>query len=253
MSYFKLTSLNCAHYPQEWGHVLNHIKGWNSSYSISKDISQPLEAKALYVFTVARRLACAAYLLGERSNGWKLIFLEATVLLFPMIELIGYSRIDHNQVRNTFDPKKKKNDDVSMVNLWAGLHWLRDPSWLPQVRDQNQRDDSTLLSEWQIGHLVSLRHYLLHGSKQVSYKGSPVPIDDIINYKLPKFIVTRGQQTLPNYWKQLRQDDGNQKWLERLAQADILPLKIQGSGIYEEGLVAPDIIDWLEGNTSFCG
>lgn len=247
MSYFKTTSFKCAHYPKHWRNVLNQIKGWGSSRSISKDISQPLEAKALYVCTMARRLARAAHWLCERAKGWKPVFLEATVLLFPMIELVGYSRVDHNQVRSIFDPKNKKKDDVSAVNLWAGLHWLLDPNMLPVVQDKNQRADTTLLDRWQIGHLVSLRHYLLHGSKQVSYMGSPVPIDDIVNYELPGFVVARVQKTLPHYWRQLRQDDGNQSWLERLAQADIRSLKLQGSELYKKGLVDPDIVDCLEG------
>lgn len=248
MGYFKAIGFGCAH-PQEWSRVLNQIQGWGSSYSISKDISQPLEAKALYVFTMARRLTRAANWLNEQVNGWKPVFLEATVLLFPMIELIGYSRVDDNEVRNVFNGRS----DVSAVNLWAGLHWLLDPSWLPAVQNQNQRADSTLLSKWQIGHLVSLRHYLLHGSKQVSYMGSPVPIDDIINYELPEYVVTRAQETLPDYWQQLRQDDGSQSWVERLVQADIRPLKLQGSRLFDEGLVDPDIVDCLEGNASFLG
>ncbi|MBC8262569.1 MAG: hypothetical protein H8E47_00395 [Anaerolineales bacterium] len=251
MSYFKATSCQCAHYPHDWSRVLNQIKGWDSSYSISREISQPLEAKALYVCTMARRLTRAAHWLSERVNGWKPVFLEAAVLLFPMIELVGYARVDHNQVKSIFDPKNKKKDDVSAVNLWAGLHWLRDPNWLPVVQRKNQRDDPTLLSKWQIGHLVSLRHYLLHGSKQVSHKGGPVPIDDIISYELPEYVVTRVQETLPDYWRQLKEDDGSQRWVERLAQADIRPLKLQGSGFYEEGLVDPDIVDLLEGNARF--
>ena len=246
MSYFKPTSFQCTHYPQEWSRVLNQIQGWGSPYPISKDVSQSLEAKALYVFTMARRLTRAAYWLNERANGWKPIFLEATVLLFPMIELVGHSRVDDHQVRSVYN-----RSNVSAVNLWAGLYWLRDTSWLPAVRDNHQRMDSTKLSRWQIGHLVSLRHFLLHGSKQVSYMGSPVPIDDIINYELPDFVVARVQETLPDYWQQLRQDDGNQSWLERLAQADIRPLKLQGSSLFEEGLVDPNIVDCLEGNASF--
>jgi hypothetical protein len=212
-------------------------------------MSQPLEAKALYVFTMARRFTRAANWLKKRVNAWEPVFLESTVLLFPMIELIGYTRVDRNEVRNAFGGK----DDVSAVNLWAGLRWLLDPSWLPVVQNTNQGKDSTLLSKWQIGHLVSLRHYLLHGSKHVSFEGSPVRIEDIINYELPDFIVTRAQEALPDYWQQLRQDDGSQKWVTRLAQADIRPLKLQGSNLFEEGLVDPDIVDCLEGNASFLG
>jgi len=244
MSYFQ-SNLQCAHYPEQWSHVLQQVHGWRSPYSIAKDISQSLEAKALYVFSIARRLTRAAYGLYLQTNGWKPIFLEATVLLFPMIELVGYSRVDDNEVERVFG-----NRDVSGVNLWAGLHWLRDTEWLPTVQDTHQRADPTLFSKWQIGHLLSLRHYLLHGSKQVSYRGSQVPIDDIIHFELADYIVAQVHKALPKFWQQLRQDDGNQRWIERLAQADIRPLKIQGSKLYEDGLIDPDIVDCLEGNAS---
>jgi hypothetical protein len=252
MGYFKSTSFKCIHYPGEWSRVLMQIQGWGSSYPISGGVSQPLEAKALYVFTVARRLTRAAHWLDERANGWKPVFIEATVLLFPMLELIGYARLDDRQVSKHHPTRKGIPADVSNVNLWAGLHWLRDPNWLPVVGDNRQKTDTTQLGRWQIGHLVSLRHYLLHGSKKAKdEKGKPIPIDDIINYELPGFIVERAQQTMPDYWEQLKQDSGSQGWLEHLARADIRPLKLQGSNFFEEGLVDPDIVDCLEGNASF--
>ena len=53
---------------------------------------------------------------------------------------------------------------------------------------------------------------------------------------------------MSDYWKLLKQDNGNQgSWLDRLAQADIQPLKIQGSVDFEHGLVDLDIVDYLEG------
>ena len=248
MAYFTYTQ-DCQHYPNEWEDLLNYIKTeWPQAQSARlRDLAHHIEAKALYVFTTARRLIRAANWLKMRANGWKPVFLEATVLLFPMIELIGYSRVDDGEVRNVFGDASS----VSAVNLWAGLHWLRDPTWLPAVQDRSQRADSTLLSKWQIGHLVSLRHYLLHGSRQATYKGKPIPIDDIINYELPEYIVTRAQKVLSVYWQQLRQDDGSRGWVKRLAQADIRPLSIQGSSLFDKGLVDPDIVDCLEGNASF--
>jgi hypothetical protein len=251
MSYFKSTSLKCIHYPGEWSRVLMQIQGWGSC-PVSRGVSHPLEAKALYVFTMARRLTRAAHWLNQRANGWKLVFIEATVLLFPMLELMGYARLDDRQVGKHHPSRKGVSADVSNVNLWAGLHWLRDPNWLPVVADNKQKADTTQLGRWQIGHLVALRHYLLHGSKKAKdEKGKPIPIDDIINYKLPGFIVGRAQQTMQDYWEQLKQDDRSQGWLERLARADIRPLKLQGSNLFGEGLVDPDIVSCLEGSVSF--
>ena len=122
MGYFQ-SSFQCAHYQKEWERVLRQIQGWSIRSSISGDISQPLEAKALYVFSIARRLTRAAYGLSQQANGWKPIFLEATVLLFPMIELVGYVRVNDNDTKNASGNRQKRRD-VSAVNLWAGLHWL---------------------------------------------------------------------------------------------------------------------------------
>ncbi len=246
MGYFNSTGFKCVHYPTEWGNVLRQVQGWGRP--ISREISQPLEAKALYMFTMARRLARAAHQLSKQTNGWKQVFIEATVLLFPMVELIGYARVDSVQVSTHY----RHRVDVSNVNLWAGLHWLRDPKWLPEVKDNKQKTDTTKLDKWQIGHLVSLRHYLLHGSKKAKdNRGNLIPIDDIVNYELPGFIIDQVQQAMPVYWEQLKQDNGSQGWLERLRRADIRPFKLQGTNFYEDGIVDPDIADCLVGNASF--
>jgi len=103
MSYFKSTDLECVHYSQKWIQVLDQIKRWDKS-SISAQISHPLEAKALYVFTIARHLTRTAYRLGK-VNGWKPVFIETTILLFPMLELMGYSRLDDRQVSKYYNKK----------------------------------------------------------------------------------------------------------------------------------------------------
>lgn len=242
MSYFKSHGVTCAHYPAEWFRVVNQIQGWGYAEGISRDLSDPLEAKALYVFTVARRLLRATHSLYERYQRWQPIFLDATVLLFPMLELVGYSRVDDAEVAG-----KHPGPDVSTVNLWAALHWLRDPEWLPVVLDNKQKIDTTLLHRWQIGHLVSLRHFLLHGSKNARDKhGNPLPIQDIVDFHLPGFLYEQAKKALPAYWYQLRQDDGTDHWVKRLASSDIRPLPIKGSAKFEEGLVDPDIVMWLE-------
>jgi hypothetical protein len=164
-----------------------------------------------------------------------------------MVELVGYARLDDRQVA-----KHHRTRDVSNVNLWAGLHWLREPNWLPVVKDNRQKADTTKLDRWQIGHLVSLRHYLLHGAKKAKDKaGNPIPIEDILNYELPGLIVEKSRRAMSYYWEQLIQDNGSHGWLERLARADIRPLKLQGSSCFEDGLVDPDIVACLEGHAEF--
>jgi hypothetical protein len=165
-----------------------------------------------------------------------------------MLELVGHARLDDKEVAAAYS--KTKDSDVCNANLWAGLHWIRDAIWPPLVKDNKLKDDPTMIDRWQIGHLVSLRNFLLHGSKNAKdSKGRQLPIEDIINFEFPGFIIEKAQPAMRDYWKQLKQDDGSEDWLKRLAQADIRPLKIEGS-VFEKGLVDPDIVDGLEGRES---
>jgi len=118
---------------------------------------------------------------------------------------------------------------------------------LPVVEDNQLKKDDKKLGKWQIGHLISLRHYFLHGSKkEKDEKGKILPIPDIISYELPEFIIQNAEQAILDYWKCLKEDKGGEGgWVDRLARADIQPLKLQGSE-YEKGLVDPDIVDCLE-------
>ncbi len=239
MSYFGPPNLQCNQHPNEWNQAVKQIKEWKNPNSISGQITQPLEAKALYIFTIAHRLIVTSGELSEQH------FIEATILLFPMLELIGYSRLDVNEVSTHYN----KQEDVSNANIWAGLHWLRDPNWLPKVTSNKLKREDQKLAKWQIGHLTFLRHYFLHGAKKETERnGKLISIPDIISYELPKIIIQKAKPAMSKYWELLKQDDGKQGWLERLAQADIQPLKIQGSVNFEYALVDPDIVDYLEEN-----
>jgi hypothetical protein len=253
MSYFRFTGSRCACYFSEWEAVVKQIKGWppdfgyqdkfgNSYLSpLPQQISHHLEAKALYVLSMTRRLVRAAYGLFDRAGDWHLIFIEATALLFPLLELAGHARLG-----------------ISGSNkcLWAGIHWLRDPLLLPQV-SRYCRTDATkvnVLLGLEVGHLIALRNYYLHGAKNAKdQSGRLIPIPDIMSYKLPEAIATRVQEVMPIYWEQMTQDDGSHGWVKRLAQADVQPLVIQGSGVFERGLVDKDIVDYLGGHRDILG
>ena len=119
MSYFKLLNLQCNQHPKEWNQVLDQIKGQSDFNPISKQISQSLEAKALYIFTMARRLTRTSHRLGKPS-GWKPVFIEAIILLFPMLELIGHSRLEVKEVNKHYHPRKNQRhlpSDVNVANL----------------------------------------------------------------------------------------------------------------------------------------
>jgi hypothetical protein len=49
------------------------------------------------------------------------------------------------------------------------------------------------------------------------------------------------------YWEQLKSDNGNGGWVSRLAQADIYPFIISGSGLYDCGLIDYNIVYLLSG------
>lgn len=242
MSYFASSNFICSYYPHEWDEVVSQIKSWKRPYPITNRISQHLEAKTLYVFTMTRRLILASSKLRDPKKGWKPRFLEASILLFPMLELVGYSRLDKGQILKYFGKRGSSN-----ANLWAGLHWLRDPKWVPVIMDNKQKSDPTIMSRWEIGHLVSLRHFLLHGSKSARDKsGNPLPIQDIINFELPGFIIEVAQPAMSQYWKDLKQDDGTHFWVERMAESDIRPLPIQGSVDFKKCIIDLKIIEFLE-------
>lgn len=259
MGYFRCTSINCAHHQSEWEDVVRQVQGpdWRREYSgyqhpLPQQMSHHLEAKALYVFTMARRLVSSVYRLAkaEREKAeragctlvdgaeWKLIFVETTSLLFPMIELVGHAR---------------SGIGGSNKSLWAGIYWLHNPKVLRQVPTPPRADTTKVcaLLGLEVGHLIALRHYYLHGSKNLDCRR--ISIADIISYKLPQAIAKQAEKVMPVYWDQLKQDDGTPGWVERLARADIRPFKIQGSKFFEAGLVDPDIVDYLEGSIDIFG
>jgi hypothetical protein len=270
VSFFHSADVNCLYYQPEWEAVVGQIKDWPSDFGyrdcqrrdyqwpLPRQISHHLEAKALGILTMARRLVRAAYGLAHCAEDWHLIFVEATILLFPMIELVGHARLEAGQVKEAYG-----KDEVNVANLWAGARWLLDPEELPQVKDNCLKHDSdrldVLLAHMQpertrgpeIRELIFTRNYFLHGSK--AWDGLKVHMPDVLNYELPKAIADRAQEVMPIYWRQLRRDDGSEGWLRRLANADIRPFVIQGSGVFEEGLVDPDIVDYLEGRRDIWG
>jgi hypothetical protein len=261
MGFFAYTSMQCQHH-KEWEEVIRQVQKWSnwhddelykqmSGYSDPHDIeARHLEAKALCMFTMACRLVRAAYqLAGCAVGNWKLVFVETTSLLFPMLELVGHARLDVGQARAAC-PKRKF---LNAPNLWAGLYWLQEPKVLPQVPSPPETDGTRMSAVLglEIGHLILLRHYFLHGSQ--TWDDARVYIPNTINYELPRAIAKRTKEVIPDYWKQLKQDDGTQGWIKRLADADIRPLKIEGSGDFEAGLIDPDILDYLEEHRDICG
>jgi hypothetical protein len=118
MAYFTHTEA-CSCYPDEWEHLLSYIKTeWSKNYA--SDLTQleyQIEAKASYVFTMSRHLIEAAESLPRRGN-WKPVFVEASLLLFPMLELVGQARL---------------GDEKGEV-LGSGIDWLLDPEALPRCR-----------------------------------------------------------------------------------------------------------------------
>ena len=77
-------------------------------------------------------------------------------------------------------------------------------------------------------------------------QGNRIPIEDIMSYELPPELASLAEMGMRAYWRQLREDDGTQEWLQRLAQADIRPLAIQGDRYFDRRLIEPGIVDYLE-------
>jgi hypothetical protein len=241
VSYFAVTP-DCQHHKPGWENVVVQIYHWPPDWQAR--FTSPvhhIEAKALQLFTIARRYVRSADQLAQANgNRWQLIFVEATSLLFPVIELIGEARRDKR---------------VASSALGAGIQWLRDPGYLPPAQTNNDvkvdtRRLDTLLPFMtrahgpQVSDLFFIRNYFLHGLK--SHRDPTVSIADLMNYELPRAIARYSEIAMRDYWQQLKQDDGTHDWVSRLAQADIHPFPIQGSNHFEAGLIDPDIIEYLE-------
>jgi len=258
MGYFDTQALkDCQHHKTKWEAVVQQIKDWQPTYAgeridhcflYQNPPAHHLEAKALYIFTVVRRLVCSACKLAKVDNAWNwnAVFIETSSLLFPMIELVGEARRE-----------KKKHE------LGAGCLWLLDPAYQPTKSECDESKDTrrldalkTYMSPSRQGPMVSdlycLRNYYLHGSRNAF--GKRGSIADIVNAELPNAIARRAEVTIRSYWNQLKSDDGTQGWIDRLAKADIHPLPILGSdGLFDAGLIDPNIVDYLENpNATVC-
>jgi hypothetical protein len=248
MAYFAHTE-NTHHHLDQWEHLLNYIKtAWPTEQAAHLgDIDHHIEAKGLYVFTMARRLMTAAARLAQ-GNGWQPIFTETTTLLFPMIELVGEARLGSTTNDHAWRP------------LASGIDWLRDPEALPAKNrvlfpgDDGSRVNNlgqymtTLPAGPTVQELYHLRNYLAHGLKAVrSSSFSVEALQTSMNYELPAAIVRQAETGLAIYWRQLRNADEREspEWVTRLAEANIYPFSISGSGIYDAGVIDPNIAYWL--------
>jgi hypothetical protein len=118
MSYFSRFEAS-RFYPAEWQNALDYVLNrW-----LPKDrrrlhnLEHHIEMKALYVFTLSRHLVERSERLAT-TDGWKPVFVEAMMLLFPMIEFNGQARLG-TQLGSDSD-------------FGSGLDWLSAPNNLPQ-------------------------------------------------------------------------------------------------------------------------
>lgn len=242
MSY--LVNLPCAHYNDEWDelvHYINNDSSWSAVRSDLGELVYPIEAKALQIISIGRRVTKAVSELGEyHNNQWREIFVESLILLFPMLELIGHARL---------------GEGGSNASLYAGIEWLSNVENLPaRVEHANviMRDTSiiyALNSRPSIRDVFSIRQYFLHGLKSpaTAQNLANQTMADILNFQLPEEIVALARRRLHDYWEQLKSDDGGHGWVMRLSHADIYPFIVSGSGRYDHGLIDHDIIYCLSG------
>jgi hypothetical protein len=243
--------VKCQHYPNEWEALLNYIKKeWTKSDAAHLGyLAHHIETKALYVFTMARHLIEKAESFPTNGN-WRPVFVEASILLFPMLELVGEARMG------------KQADSSPWRRLASGIDWLIDPSDFPArscgTSNSLQKDDGristlgkymqTLPSGPEVKELYHLRNYFIHGLKNQSDPNFNIDaVQTCMNHELPNAVIQQAKSGLAIYWKQLINENhsGSSEWVTRLAHANIYPFGITGSGIYEKGVIDPDIIYWI--------
>lgn len=232
-----------------WKSVLTQIHSVRvfERYPGIRKMQNPIEAKALHIFTFASRFLRSVDLLVKHNNGnWHLMFVETSVLLYPIVEMIGLAVMD-----KAVDAMKSSN------RLAAGIYWLHDPTKLPsKVTGKDAKNDSSSLERVHrhmpadrgvstLSTLYYLRHYYLHGLG----RSTDVEEEHLIDYALPQGMAGAIEDGLYTYWKELQTDDGRPDgWLNRLAQSDIHPFKISGSNDFEEGLIDPGIVNRILGS-----
>ena len=246
MAYFIHTE-NSRCYSHEWESLLSYIKTkWPQDCAAHLgDLEHHIEAKALYVFTMSRHLIDGAEILS-RNRGWQPVFVEASMLLFPMIELVGQARLGREQGQGR--------------PLGSGIDWLTDPLEFPSgMSDENMKGSdkrvstlgnymTTLREGPKVKELFHMRNYFLHGLKNQRDPNFDIgAVQTSMNCELPYAIVEQSKVGLATYWKQLKTTDDSigRNWVTRLAEADIYPFGIMGSPIYEKGLVDSNIVYWL--------
>ena len=236
----------CAHYQNEWQSLLRYIQTkWRPDLSSRLGaLGHQIEVKALYVFTLSRHLIERSESMAEGGK-WKPVFIEAMMLLFPMLEIVGEARLG-GQVGHRFS---------------AGVDWLRDPLSFrtPGITPDQLKADNTRLATLgihmatmsqgpRVRELFHIRNYFTHGLKNQHDPDFDIgAVRTSMNYELPKAMVIQARKCLYAYWLQLTNTDtsSSKLWIDRLATADIYPFGIMGSSIYEQGLVDPSIVEWI--------
>lgn len=245
MAYFSVHE-NCHQYPHDWDRLLDYVRtAWKPQFTAKLDeLEHHIELKALYVFTLSRHLI--HYSEGMPMDGdWHPVFIEAMMLLFPMLEIVGQARLG----------------DLAGSPLGAGLHWLQDPHQFPAAditQDQLKADETritaigshmpTLPEGPRIRELFHIRNYFIHGLMNQRDPDFDIgAVRTSMNFEMPKGVVSRSKECLALYWRQLTGDalSSSRPWIERLAKSDIYPFGIMGSPTYELGLVDPDIVEWI--------
>jgi hypothetical protein len=236
----------------EWNALYDYIKhSWKSDQAANLGgLSHHLEVKALYVFTISRHLLTEVEKLPQNGN-WKPIFIEASILLFPMLELVGEARMGGGI------------HDGSWRRLASGVDWLIDPN-ITTTRSNGTRTSfsndefninslgnymTTQSNGPKVRELYHLRNYLIHGLRNQDDRNYDLEAIKIsLNYELPYAIVQQAKKCLFTYWNQLKNDKniGPINWIDRLSEAKIYPLGILGSVLYDKGIIDPDIIYWIE-------
>ena len=188
--------------PQDWEEEAKRWIDLNAEIGGNPNFF-PLTVKAAYVFGVIHDICESVDWLLKHSQAWPVTYFSAFGLCASGMELLGRCL------------RGNSSTSGCTKDLEEGLRWLRSSSPKPGISESLIA--VTSYNQYDIGRLVALRHFTLHG-QATTQEGKAIALDIELLSAFPWLI----GNAMERYWDQLL---NSVDYCERLARARIFPLR----------------------------